>query len=62
VEGITRSQGGIGALLMNQNRHFDLAAIIAIQLTILVYGLLQDYLLLALRNVLCPHAALVRSK
>ena len=61
VEGITRSQGGIGALLMNQNRHFDLAAIMAIQLTILAYGLLQDYALLSLKNVLCPYANLVRS-
>lgn len=59
VEGITRSQGGIGALLMNQDRHFDLAAILAIQLTILGYGLIQDMGLGALRNLLCPY---IRSK
>lgn len=62
VEGITRSQGGIGALLMNQDRHFDLAAILAIQLTILAYGLFQDYGLGMLRNTLCPYASLTRSK
>lgn len=62
IEGITKSQGGIGALLIDQNRHFDLAAILAIQFTILGYGLIQDYALLSIRNILCPYAVLVRSK
>lgn len=45
VEGITRSEGGIGALLLNQNKYFNLSAVFAIQLTILAYGILQDYAL-----------------
>lgn len=62
VEGITRSQGGIGALLMNQDRHFNLAAILAIQLTILAYGLIQDYVLGFILQTACPYASLTRSK
>lgn len=56
VEGITRSEGGIGALLINQNRHLNLSAIFAVQLTILVYGLLQDLILAKTRSYLCPYA------
>ncbi len=56
VEGLTRSQGGIGALLLNQNRYFQLSGVFAIQLTILAYGLLQDVLLGALKNTLCPYS------
>ena len=56
VEGLTRSQGGIGALLLNQNRYFQLSGVFAIQLTILFYGLGQDYLLGRLRAALCPYA------
>jgi len=54
VEGLTRSQGGIGALLLNQNRYFMMSGVFAIQITILVYGVAQDYLLGMLKNVLCP--------
>jgi NitT/TauT family transport system permease protein len=56
VEGLTRSQGGIGALLLNQNRYFQLSGVFAIQLTILLYGLGQDYLLAGLRTTLCPYS------
>ena len=43
VEGIARSEGGVGAMLLNQNKHFHLAEVFAIQLLILVVGILQDY-------------------
>ena len=62
VEGLTRSQGGIGALLLNQNRYFQLAGVFAIQLTILAYGLLQDSLLAKLKFVLCPYAAIGKTR
>lgn len=58
IEGMSRSEGGIGALLLNQNKHFHLAAVLAIQLTILILGLAQDYAIGAMRNLLCPYAAL----
>ena len=43
VEGISRSEGGVGAMLLNQNKHFRLAEVFAIQVSILMVGLVQDY-------------------
>jgi NitT/TauT family transport system permease protein len=56
VEGLARSQGGIGAMLQNQNRYFQLAGVFAIQLTILLYGIVQDSLLGRLKEALCPYS------
>ncbi len=58
VEGISRSEGGIGAMLLNQNKHFRLAEVFAIQLLILLVGVLQDYGIGVLRRVLFPYADL----
>jgi NitT/TauT family transport system permease protein len=58
VEGISRSEGGVGAMLLNQNKHFHLSAVFAIQLTILLLGLGQDYFIGLLRNLFCPYASL----
>ena len=60
VEGISRAEGGIGALILNQNKHFMLAEVYAILLVILVLGLTMDYAMGVLTNVLCPHAAMGR--
>ncbi len=62
VEGLVRSEGGIGTLLLNQNRHFHLAAVFAIQITILAYGLAQDYLLQWFRDLMCPYVRLSHAK
>ncbi len=58
VEGISRSEGGIGALLLNQNKHFHLEAVFAIQLSILIIGLFQDYMLGVAKKFICPYADL----
>jgi NitT/TauT family transport system permease protein len=58
VEGISRSEGGIGALLLNQNKHFHLDAVFAIQLSILVIGMFQDYMLGVAKKFICPYADL----
>ena len=58
VEGLVRSEGGLGALMLNENKHFKLEAVFAIQATILVVGILQDYLIGGAKNLLCPYAAL----
>jgi len=62
VEGLVRYEGGIGALLMNMSKHLNLDAIFAIQLTILVYGILQDYALRWIRNIICPYVALTSAR
>ncbi len=58
VEGISRSEGGVGAMLLNQNKHFHLAEVFAIQFTILAVGLTQDYTIGLLKRLVCPYAAL----
>ncbi len=58
VEGISRSEGGVGALLLNQNKHFRLDAVFAIQISILLLGLGQDYALGLLKKIFCPYANL----
>ncbi|MGD0910033.1 MAG: nitrate ABC transporter permease [Candidatus Acidiferrales bacterium] len=58
VEGIVRSEGGVGTILLDQNHHFRLAAVFAIQVTILLLGLLQDYGIGIIKNMLCPYAVL----
>jgi NitT/TauT family transport system permease protein len=61
VEGLVRAQGGIGTLLLNQNKSLNLGAVFAIQLTILAYGIIQDIGLSYLRLLVCPWARLNRS-
>ncbi len=60
VEGISRAEGGIGALILDENKHFLLAEVYALLLVILVVGLAMDYAMGVLGNVLCPHARLGR--
>ncbi len=58
VEGISRSEGGIGTMLLNQNKHLHLDAVFAIQIVILTVGILMDYLIGIFKNIFCPYAAL----
>lgn len=60
VEGISRAEGGIGAMILNQNKHFMLAEVYAILLVILFLGLVMDYAMGALTNLLCPYTGLGR--
>lgn len=58
VEGISREGGGIGTLLLDQNKHFHLDAVFAIQICILIVGLGQDYMIGLMRKIVCPYADL----
>jgi len=60
VEGISRAEGGVGALILNQNKHFHLAEVYAVLIAILVLGLLLDYLMAVSVRILCPHVLLQR--
>lgn len=62
VEGILLGAGGIGALLLTQSKHLYLSQIFAIQLTILAYGLFQDFVLRWIRKIVCPYTNLPGSK
>lgn len=58
IEGMVRSEGGVGAVLLNANKHFYLNAVFAIQIVILLTGLGQDYLIGVVKNFFCPYASL----
>jgi NitT/TauT family transport system permease protein len=58
VEGIVRAEGGVGTLLLNQNKHFHIDAVFAIQLAILLVGIALDYGFGFLKNLFCPHSTL----
>ncbi len=58
VEGIVRSEGGVGSMLLGESKHFLLPEVFAIQVVILIVGLCQDYLIGAARRLACPYADL----
>jgi NitT/TauT family transport system permease protein len=62
VEGISRSEGGVGALILNENKHFMLAEVYAILIVILVLGLVMDYGMGVITTLACPHVSLDRVK
>ncbi len=62
VEGITRGEGGIGVMLLNESKHFRLSDVFAIQIVILGIGLLQDYAIGLMRQIVCPYADLTMER
>lgn len=62
VEGMVRGEGGIGALLLNQEKHFSLSAIFAIQFVFLMAGIGQDMLIMWIKSMVVPYAALAYKK
>jgi NitT/TauT family transport system permease protein len=61
VEGVVRSEGGIGTVLLNMDRHKDLAATAAILISLFCVGIAQDIIIGAVRNyIVCPYANLGR--
>jgi NitT/TauT family transport system permease protein len=62
VEGLVRSEGGIGTMLLNQEKHFSLAAIFAIQFVFLIAGISQDLLIMWCKSVFAPASSLAYSR
>jgi NitT/TauT family transport system permease protein len=60
VEGLSRSGGGIGVLLLNLNRHMQLDALLGIQLMIFVVGIGQDRLIKLIKQLACPYTRTAR--
>lgn len=58
VEAISRADGGVGAMLLAQNKHFHIDAVFAIQICILLVGLLQDFGIAFIKNIICPYTKL----
>lgn len=57
VEGIVRAEGGVGVLMLNQEKHLNIAETYAIAAAIIAVGVLQDYALGVVKNICCPYAA-----
>jgi NitT/TauT family transport system permease protein len=57
VEGIARSDGGVGALLLAENKHFRLAEVYAVLVVVLIVGLSIDAAMGVLGGLVCPHAS-----
>lgn len=62
VEGFERAGGGLGAMILNENKHFKLPEVYALLLVVLLVGLLLDYLMGLLSRLLCPYVLLERVK
>lgn len=62
VEGLVRSEGGIGTMMLNENKHLQLDAVFALIGVVLVVGVVQDRALAWLRRVVCPYADLVTER
>lgn len=59
VEGIVRSDGGVGAVLISKNKMLDkLPEVFAILIIIVIVGILQDKAIRGLMKVMCPWATL----
>ena len=58
VEGLVRFEGGLGAMMLAEDKHIKLDAVFAIQVVVLAIGVLQDWGFVAIRKMLCPYANL----
>ncbi|QQR82141.1 nitrate ABC transporter permease [Candidatus Campbellbacteria bacterium] len=58
VEGLVRSEGGVGALLLTQSKFLKLPEIYAIQFSILCIGLLFDQVQVMFKRAVCPWSQL----
>lgn len=62
AEGLVRSDGGVGALMLNENKHLQLDSVFAIQMSLFFLGIIIDYLFGVLRNLCFPYADLATKK
>lgn len=58
VEGLSRSKGGIGVMILNSDKYLQISEIFALVLTILVVGIILDFFLGWLIKLACPYAFL----
>jgi NitT/TauT family transport system permease protein len=63
VEGLVRSGGGIGSLLLTQNKFFNLSGVFAIQILIFLIGFIMvDFLFDILKRASCPYEELTMER
>jgi ABC-type nitrate/sulfonate/bicarbonate transport system permease component len=62
VENICRADGGIGVILNDQNKHFHMDSVYAIQITVLLIGIGIDLALTWLRGAAFPYSIIKNKK
>ncbi|MDP3710482.1 MAG: nitrate ABC transporter permease [bacterium] len=63
AEGLSRSEGGIGALFLNEDKHFNIDAVAAIYLFQFLVSLVQDkFIRVFLKNKICPYIKLMMER
>lgn len=62
VEGLVRFEGGVGVIMLNESKYRNLAAVFAVQLTVLFVGIVQDLFIVWLKDRFCPHSRLSLEK
>jgi len=62
VEGLARAEGGVGVLLLSQNKHFHLDKVFAIQISIFLIGIVQDYCIGLFKSQVCPYADVTQER
>lgn len=55
VEGTVRSEGGVGVMLINQQKHVNFAEVYAIALTVIIVGISQDWFIGQVKKAVCPY-------
>lgn len=62
VEGLFRGEGGIGVMILTENKYFKLESIYAIIITMSVIGWSQDFLGQTFKKIICPYASLQKER
>ena len=57
VEGLVRSEGGVGVMMLNMEKHVNFSEVYAIAIAILMIGISQDWLIGQVKKVMCPYAS-----
>ncbi len=58
VEGLVRFEGGLGAMMLAEDKHIRLDAVFALAAVVCVIGGLQDYALALIKRWTCPYSSI----
>ncbi len=58
VENIAKANGGIGVVLAESNKYFKMEKVYAVQILILITGIVIDWILRTLKIILFPYSSL----
>jgi NitT/TauT family transport system permease protein len=58
VEGMFKFEGGVGAMMENNAKHFDMPSVFCVVFVVLFVGLVQDYLVGIVKNIVCSYSEL----